>query len=250
MAEFQFVGVGAGGQGQDLIAETDAHQRFFPLHHFAHDLDGLAAHLGIAGPVGDEHAVVFLIGEIVIPRNSTHAQPPRRQTADNVILAAAIDQHHFFFTLAVFHRFCDADLLHQVDFVRIIKVLFIGEKNDPPQHRPFIAQSLGQHARIDAVQRRRLVADQPIGQASLRVPVAVFKRVFGDDQALDVNPVGFEIFIQPVLKNASGHAIVADQGIGEHQDLSVIGWIGKALRITHHAGIEHHLSGDRPLRGE
>ena len=46
------------------------------------------------------------------------------------------------------------------------------------------------------------------------------------------------------------HAVVADQGVGQHQDLAGIGGVGERLRVADHAGREHDLAGDRPAGTE
>ena len=100
---------------------------------------------------------------------------------------------------------------------------------------------------IHAVHARYARLLQPGGEAAMGRPMAVLPRVGADDQSRDVYLVGFEVAGQSVLV-ASGvvrHAVVPDEGEGEHEYLPPVGRVGERLGISHHAGVEHHLAGDR-----
>ena len=45
-----------------------------------------------------------------------------------------------------------------------------------------------------------------------------------------------------------GHAVVADERIGEHEDLAAVGRIGERFDVTGHPGVEDDLAADRPRR--
>jgi len=172
------------------------------------------------------------------------------QAAQNIVLGAAVHQNDFPVTLAVLDRLAPAHLGDQIDLVGIVKSLLAGEQDDAAEHGALVAQPFGQGAGIDAVQGGNAVLRQPLRQAPPGVPVAVFGGMFRDDQALHMDPVRFEIVFDAIDQLVSGHTIVADEGIGQDQDLAVIGGIGEGLRIADHAGVKDHFAGCRVVRAE
>src|SRR6516164_11019309 len=57
VAEFHLHGARAGGEAEDLMAETDAEHREVSLQEALRGLDGIRAGLGISGAVREEDAV-------------------------------------------------------------------------------------------------------------------------------------------------------------------------------------------------
>jgi hypothetical protein len=49
-------------------------------------------------------------------------------------------------------------------------------------------------------------------------------------ESLGLYPAGFEVF--------SVDSVVADEGVGHHQDLGFIRWVGQGLLVAGHGGVE------------
>ena len=81
-----------------------------------------------------------------------------------------------------------------------------------------------------------------IGQIALGPPVGRVGVVLLDNEALHLDPPGFDIF--------GIDAVIADQGISHGDDLALVGRVGEDLLITGHGGVEHHLAGGLALAGE
>ena len=80
-------------------------------------------------------------------------------------------------------------------------------------------------------------------QSLFRVPVAVLLGVLRNHHALYLDGVGFELFGQAIPGGLFGNAVVADERVGENQDLSLVGGVGHGLGIPDHSGREYHLAG-------
>mmetsp|Transcript_51611 Transcript_51611/g.137773 ORF Transcript_51611/g.137773 Transcript_51611/m.137773 type:complete len:257 (-) Transcript_51611:454-1224(-) len=81
-------------KGQDLVAETDPKngKPWSLLHHGAHVVDSLEAHLRVAWAIADEETIKFVLGEIVIPRDDCDLQPqPVHEISDDIVLYPAIN---------------------------------------------------------------------------------------------------------------------------------------------------------------
>ena len=115
-----------------------------------------------------------------------------------------------------------------------------------------LADLLGQGARIDAVDGGDAVVGQPLGQRLLRGPVRVLPRVRADDQAGNVDVIRLKVLGQAVVVDYRlvGDAVVADEGVGQDEDLTAVRRVGEGLRVADHAGVEHHLAGDRGVGPE
>ena len=94
VAVLQLDGPGAGGEGEELVSETDAHDgdlgRF---HQFAEMVDGLLAMSGVARPVGDEDAVE-VVGDFVdgvVVRKCRDACAAADKAAENVLFDTTVD---------------------------------------------------------------------------------------------------------------------------------------------------------------
>ena len=80
----------------------------------------------------------------------------------------------------------------------------------------------------------------------------VLPRVRADDEAGDVNVVRLKVFGQAVAVDDGlvGDAVVADEGVGEDEDLAAVGGVGEGLGVADHAGVEDDLAGDGGVGAE
>ena len=74
----------------------------------------------------------------------------------------------------------------------------------------------------------------------------VLPRVRADDEAGDVNAIRLKVFGQSMVVDDGlvGDTVVADEGVGEDEDLTTVGRIRQGLGVADHAGVEHDLTGD------
>ena len=98
VAKEQSAGAPARGQPQNLVAETDAHQRYLLLpDQRPRQLHQTRHALRIARPVGEQHAIgldAMHIGEGHGMRRDDDLQPASRQTPGDVLLVAGVNQQH------------------------------------------------------------------------------------------------------------------------------------------------------------
>ncbi|RUS29418.1 LOW QUALITY PROTEIN: hypothetical protein BC938DRAFT_480691 [Jimgerdemannia flammicorona] len=89
------LGLGAGGEGQELVAQTNTKDRFRGgLEHGAETSDGGLDHGRVAWPVGDKDAVELgdgLGGKVVVPGDDLELNATVDEAADLVELHAHID---------------------------------------------------------------------------------------------------------------------------------------------------------------
>ncbi|MEY3457593.1 MAG: hypothetical protein RL215_750 [Planctomycetota bacterium] len=65
---------------------------------------------------------------------------------------------------------------------------------------------------------------------------------FADDEAAEEETAAFDVF--------GVDAVVADEGVGHGDDLTVVGGIRKDFLVAGHAGVEHHFAIDFPVSTE
>ena len=214
------------------------------------------AHLGVAGPVGEDDAVEVEVEEVVVVGAPARTSQPRcKQAAQDVGLAAAVDQHHG--GAGARGRWLAARRSITPCRLTVATMsIALGSKRaavspSPTSRAPSMVprgpQPLGQRPGC----RRRRGRDALLGRASRRGcgsarAVGVAAAVLPHHQAGDLDPLRLEAGGQAVRVQArGGDAVVAHQGVGEDQDLAGVGGVGEGLRVADHAGVEHHLAGGR-----
>ncbi len=118
------------------------------------------------------------------------------------------------------------------------------DKLEFAEHSALLTDFLGESTGVDAFNSRHVLLTEPLAEALLSVPVAIVVGVVGDYDAGDVNLVGLEKLRETRLgvEIIMRHAIVANEWIGEDQDLASVGRIGEALWVARHCGVEDHLA--------
>ena len=147
--------------------------------------------LRVAGTVGEHHPVVIEGGEIIVPRHADHRGAARKQAADDVVLAAAVDQHDLHRAVAVGFDLRRTHFGGEVAQVRIVECgrFRASFDDDLAQHDSPFADDLRELARVDPPDGGNAVFAQPFSEAFARIPVAVFERVVRNDQPLNMNTV-------------------------------------------------------------
>ena len=250
MAIGQRAGGGPGGQRHQLVAQADGKDGQVGLVELAHLGDDLHVVGGIAGAVGEHHAVIAA-GEDLLRRRVGGQQgdvtAPGVEAAGHIPLLPQVQQGNF--VLRMLRRIVDRSLgghpLHgaghpigaqPLQHFLHMKMLRAG---DHTVHRPLIAEYLGQRPGVDTLEPGDIMLFQIGIQRTLIAEIAAPFRQAAHHKSL--RPGADRLIVLMV------HAIVADQGIGHHNTLARIGRIGQDLLITHHRGVEHHLA-DTVLR--
>src|SRR3989344_5336812 len=239
MPVLEFVRLRSCGERQKLVAETDTQDRLVLFHRFSDVRDGLFAHRRVSRPVREEQAVVRFFCEIVIPRHTDDCRAALYERAHDVLFHATIHCDDFgppafVYTLARWTYLCD-----QVFFVRVherLRKSFI--LHELAKQHAMLTQAFGQRARIDTRHCRDAGFFEPRCERLFCSAVRIVLRIFGNDEAGYLYPLGFKFsFVR--------HSVIADERIGEHKYLSGIRWIGQGFGISHHPCIENDFSGRR-----
>ena len=72
--------------------------------------------------------------------------------------------------------------------------------------------------------------------------VAVGVHIVLHDQSLNLYGPGFVGHVESARPSWGWYAVVADEGVREHEDLPAVGGIGQALRVAGHARVENDLT--------
>ncbi|EEG34143.1 hypothetical protein NEIFLAOT_00784 [Neisseria flavescens NRL30031/H210] len=263
MAEAHFQGFCADGEANQLVSQANAENRFAAFHQFLHGFDGVGARLGVAGAVGQEHAVGIECQHVLCARlggDDGQAAAARGEHTQDVGFYAEIigddvvrlfvggnetlAQFPFAFRPFVSFRagnfFCQVFADHTAErgdeFLRFFNRSVRAGQNRAAL-RAFFAQQRGQAAGVDVGDGNGFVAHQIVVQAFGGAEVAVQERQVADNQAGGVNAAAFFIF-------GVGTGI-ADVGVGEGNDLFAVGRVGQDFLIAGHGSVEHDFAGSR-----
>ena len=123
-------------------------------------------------------------------------------------------------------------------------------RQQPPLHRPVLAQSPGQRPGVDAGDAGDALGLEPGAQRAGRGVVAVLAHVGLHHQPLHLDAAGLVGTVQGTGRARRGNAVAADQRVGEDEDLAAVRRVGERLDVAGHPGVEDHLAADRPRRPE
>ena len=261
VSELELVGLAAEGEADELMAEADAEDGDF-AHHAANVVLRVGHRLGIAGAVGEKHAVrlhrqhIFGAGG-----RGNHGDAARlaHQATQDVLLDAVVVGDDAVLGRAVFHAddfgrlvgahtlipLIDArrgDFLGQVGAVHLGNGARLGDqlvrvelevRNDAAHHAVG-AQVAHECAGVDLGEHGNLVALEVFLGDFLGTPVRADARELADNQALDVRAGGFVV--------VGVGAVIADLGVGENYDLSSVGRVGENFLIAGDGSIKNDFA--------
>lgn len=272
MAELEFVGASAVGEGHDLVTETDAEEGCFPdeLLDVGNDV-GQGG--GIAGAVADEDGVRVVAEDFFrggLGRDYGYVHLLLGESGEDVAFDAEVvgndfkafvvaggyvfvaDSEGFFEVVQllrnfVFVRLGDGDVVDEVcavdagdsfcggyEFINV----FAGGGNDG-SHGAFVSQVKDEGAGVDSLYARDVVFCHVISQVDLAAPVAGGTAEFLYDEG---GNLGIGRFVVQFVD-----AVVSDLGVGHYDHLAQVGGVGKNFLVTGHAGIKNdfgcHLCG-------
>ena len=231
------------------MAEADTEDRDLPeeLRKLIDDRAGL---FGIPGAVGEEHPVG-------VHRQDLFCRGVRRNDGDRADLAE-MAQHCGLHTEVVGHDLpgSAADRVrlgcgHQTDKVDTGRAGFglgRGQQGgmvggtECPRHCAGVADVAGESTGVDPGDTGETMAAQIVVEMLLTSPVALAAGEIADDHA----PA--EGLRRLVVGGV--HAVVADVGVGEGDDLTGVAGVGDDLLVAREHRVEHDFTGGEPVRFE
>ena len=108
---------------------------------------------------------------------------------------------------------------------------------DPAPHRAAVADVAHERPRVDAGDRRTPQSASQSSQPPSAVGRVLAVLRLAHDHRAGVDAVG--------LHRLGADAVVADQRVGEGDDLARVGGVGDRLLVAGHRGVEDDLAGDR-----
>ena len=246
VAERQLEGLEADRPAQELMPEADPEHRHL-AHHAAYRLDHVVECRRIARPIRKEDRIRLARKQLFrrgSGRVQLQAHAALAQIADDRALDAGVQsdyararvvgveddrlgRRHLARQVAPRHRRLGLDPLAR------LRVGDVGGE-DAAAHGALVADVPHERACIYLCDRRDAAVAQPGEPAALgaRGVLAVDRLAHDDGARMD--PVG--------LHRLRGDAVVADQRVGENDDLAGVAGIGHGLLVAGHRGVEDHLA--------
>lgn len=204
--------------------------------------------------VGDEDAINFsgnLVDRVVVWQHG-HSRSSADQAAQDVLLHSTIDQGNVEGGVRSRHDKgrLGADLLHKIDLAGIEETLvFVGivfvTDGDPGKRGTLLPKMRDDGTRVDTRDGGYTLPGAPIAQALHRGPVAILLGHIRDDDSSALDVRRLEVLEKIVLvPGARGDTVVADEGLGEDEDLATVRGIGHGFRVADQGGGEDGLSRD------
>lgn len=248
-------GASTSGQSQELVTQADTKDRNLGgLHQAVQVVCGLLAVGGVTGAVGDENTVKVvshLVDGVVVGEDGDTGATAD-QTTQDVLLDTTVD--HGNMALGVtgtdVERRLGADLTDKVDLLRIGESLvLVGivllTNGDTSQRRTLLTQIGDNGTSVDTRDGGNTLTSTPFSKTLDGRPVAVTLGNIGNDNTSSLKVGGLEVLEQAVtVLLRGGDTIVANQRLGEDQNLAAVGGIGQGLGVTDQRGGEDGLTGN------
>jgi len=114
---------------------------------------------------------------------------------------------------------------------------------DAAKHHPVLAELLRERTRIDAGDARNFMVLQPMMKRTHRLEVAEIFAHLRDDHAAHMHRFALEVLREsPLVHFRARHAVIADEGVREDEDLSAVAWVRETLHVPRHPRIEDDFS--------
>lgn len=252
---------GTGCESQQLVAKTDTHDGDLRgLHELAEMVDSLLAMGWVTGSIGDEYSieVVGYLVNRVVKREYRNASSTVDQATEDVLLDTAVD--HSNVTLGVrstdVERSLSADLTDEVDLLRVDKrFVLVGvvllTHRDTGQGGTPLTEVGNNSTGVNARDGRNTLAGAPLTKALHSGPVAVLLCNIGDDYTGRLEVGGLKVLKESIgVLLSRRDTVVANQWLGEDQNLATVRGIRQRLGISHQGGGEDGFTGDVGLGTE
>ena len=122
-----------------------------------------------------------------------------------------IHQNNALFTSSVSDNFFAAHFCYLIFIIRIYKINIISiRENEFPSHRSFFANQFCQLTRVHTKNSGNFILYQPLAQAFSCIPVTIFKRKIGNNQACSLNFFRFVISRKSILDDVIRNAVISN----------------------------------------
>lgn len=143
-----------------------------------------------------------------------------------------------------------ANTLDQVDGTRVditlvlVRIVLVTDR-DSRQRRALLTEECDDLTSVDTRDGRDSLTGAPLAQALNRGPVAVLGSHVRHNDTSTLDMGGLEVLEEVELVTLVGrNAVVADEGLGEDEDLTAVGGVGHGLGVSHERGGEDGLTRD------
>jgi hypothetical protein len=255
VAVLELDGLSSGSESDELVTHAYAHHGDLgSLEQLAEVVHGGSAVSGVTGTVRDENTVE-VVGDLVngvVEGEASNARASGDEAAKDVLLDTTVDQRN----VHVSKRRADVEgslsghTADQVDGLRInVGLVLVGivllTDGDTSKGRTLLTEVCHNLTRVDTGDGGDTLASAPLGEGLDGSPVAVLQGIVLDNDARSLDVGRLKVSEQAVLiAGGRGDAVVADQGLGEDENLSTVGRIGHGFRVSDERGGENCLAGD------
>mmetsp|Transcript_34549 Transcript_34549/g.108294 ORF Transcript_34549/g.108294 Transcript_34549/m.108294 type:complete len:215 (+) Transcript_34549:3498-4142(+) len=161
ISELELISLASSSTSKELVSQADAEDGNVLLQRPPQVGNGLLAHGGVAGAVGDEQPVEPLLLDVPVPGNDSHAHSGSAERSDDVVLDAAVDRQDVHVAGAKGHGNLGGDVSNEVEHVGIAeRDIFL--HHDLSLHAPVHAQLLGERTGVNSVHTRYVVLLEPL----------------------------------------------------------------------------------------
>lgn len=242
-------------QGQQLVTKANSHDwDGRGLDEAGKVVDGVLAVSWVTRAVGDEDSVEVgrnLVDWEVV-RKHRHGRSSADQTSKNVLLDSTVEQSNVEGRVGGGdnERSLGAHFLDEVDLAGVDEALvFVGivlvANGNPSQGGTTLTEECDDSTGVNARDSRNTLTSTPLSQALDSSPVTVLCSNVGYDNTSALDVGGLEVLQELVLvTDVGGDTVVADQRLGEDQDLATVGGIGHRLGVANQGGGKDGLTRD------
>ena len=111
----------------------------------------------------------------MVPGHPDNGGIPFKKIADDIVFHTAVEQEDSVFSISIYFLFAYTHTFHQVMLVGIIAFRHIPVENHFAQHGSLFTQQFGNQPGIHVKNTGYPVLFQPVAQASLGIPVRIFR---------------------------------------------------------------------------
>jgi hypothetical protein len=243
------------GQSNQLVTHANTHDGDLRgLEQLAEVVDGRRAMSWVARAVGVEDTVEVVrdLVDGVVEGEAGDAGTAGDEAAKDVLLDTAVDQSHMHVTerRADVERSLRRNTTHEVNSLRVdVCLVLVGivllADGDAGQRRTLLTEVCYNLTSVDAGDGWDALSGAPCRQRLNGSPVAVLHSVVLDDDSRSLDMRRLKVSEQAMLiAGAGGDSVVADQRLGEDENLSTVGGVGHGLGVPNEGCGEDGLAGD------
>ena len=248
-------GASTGGQSEELVTQADTEDGDLGgLHKTLEVVDGVLAVGGVTGAVGDEDTIE-VVGDLVdgvVEGKDSDAGATANQAAENVLLDTAVNDGNVRVRVGSgnVEGLLGADLTNQVNLLGVSEgLILVGvvllADSDTGKRRTLLTQVGNNGTSVNTRDSRHTLTSTPLAQTLDGSPVTVLLGDIGDDDTSSLQVGRLEVLQESIgVLLGGGDTVVADQRLGENQNLTTVGGIGQGLGVTDQGGGEDSLAGD------